>query len=325
MSYNFRIRFFLRDDLRISFEQSEVPIMELGQGRKILLKSHSEDKITETNHLIVVGKNFSSEESANMVGKRTKRALWLTGAKIKLWVDLGKGKPKGGLAKQEKKSLKEERGIEFLEDVHGLTTYQSDEDKAFINFSGALQSRKNAKKFKDNFCDSFKIANDMNKKKTLATELYNLSHFESSTRAKFWMLISAVEVLSPELETPVPINDFVDEKLDNLAEELKSKLESKNDSEWPTVRIDNQIHSFRSEFGNLKNVSIRQKAHKLIRKNLDDKCYANQNANDFFEECYNLRSNLIHSGEISKDVNLKRYTEGLGNLVQDIILENALD
>lgn len=316
-SYTFRIRFFLRDDLRFDSDQQEIKLITLDNSAEISLEAHSESKISETNHLVMFGRGFGSKKEARKVGIRAKRALWLTGVDIRFGLDLGSDSPSGVITKKGKEVFEEKIGKEVLPDTHGLMVYQNGEEKVLINFEAEAQVKKPTSKFENSFSDHF-FAKNMNKKVELGAELYNLSHFESSDRAKFLTLISVIEVLSPNLQSPEIVRIFVEKKILPLTDTLKSKLENEG---WDSDRVNKEIQSFKSRLGYLKNRSFRQKVRHLIKKYLSNQKYLEKDAGDFFDKCYDLRSKMVHDGEIEEELNLRQYKDKLDKLVSDLITE----
>lgn len=73
--------------------------------------------------------------------------------------------------------------------------------------------------------------------------------------------------------------------------------------------------------GNLKNESISKSGRDLVDRCLGQSQYGNKTAKGFFQDCYNIRSELVHSGKPTDEwINLGHLTTELDRLVADLLV-----
>ena len=155
-----------------------------------------------------------------------------------------------------------------------------------------------AEKFFDSIRQAHTIHADLNERDRLALELYGLSHFESSQRARFLILISCVESLSPRESRPAGSLRL----LDCLAEMVSlSGLEvGEKDS------LNDVLKNARSE-------SIGRACRKLVRVHLGEKALKK------FQDLYDLRSGILHAGTCPVDEDIDSATFDLDRMVSALL------
>jgi len=129
------------------------------------------------------------------------------------------------------------------------------------------------------------------KKTSLALELYNSAFFENSMRAKFltWMLM--LESLSKPLERSQRILDLIS-KMEELI-----KFEEYNWEIEVEERDMKSIEAIKTNLNFIKKESITQSLKKMAREKSDGITFAGYKAEKFIGICYNIRSSLVHDGE----------------------------
>lgn len=143
----------------------------------------------------------------------------------------------------------------------------------------------------------------------MAFELYGLSHFESAPRARFVTLISAIETIS---ETK-PRNAEALKHVERL-------IKFTHNSGLPR----SEINSLLGHLGWLKRESISKAGRDLVGTLLESNEYGGEQAKDFFQHCYNLRSELLHGGKPKDDtVNLGLLVVHLDHLVADLLVAST--
>ena len=148
-----------------------------------------------------------------------------------------------------------------------------------------------------------------NEKLLLSMEIFCAARLESSQRAVFLALVSALEPLAQEAPLGEAVNQFVAEcanqiKHSTIPQELRASLESR-------------LHQLRQE-------SIRQALKRLARETLPNQ----PEAPSAVDEAYALRSQLIHSGvPADLDIDLERESQSISAIIRDIyanILKRSL-
>ena len=230
---------------------------------------------------------------------------------MRVGVDLGDDKPRGGASEYLKKRAMEERGIRLLNDPHGLVVYEEDTQHPtrFTSMSGEPQVGKPISAFEDYFLEAVHMDLRLTDKETLAFELYGLSHFESAPRARFVTLISAVETIS---ETKPRSAEAL--------EHVERLIEFTRGSGLPP----SEINSILGHLSWLKRESISKAGRDFVDKLLGSNEYNGKVAKDFFQHCYNIRSELVHSGKPPDDtVNLGLLVIRLDQLVADLLIAST--
>jgi hypothetical protein len=294
--FGFRIRFLLPESSRINCESNTLEIPLSSTGEVVLLKSVSKAKITDSDNLTIRGSGFSSADEAYNHGKRVKNALLWCGVCLRIGIDTGKDRATSGVGKVLIDRAKDE-GIHLLNDVHGLSVYSEDMPVRFVAVTGSMVIGTPASKFIEEFSKIYKLALEFTDKQSLAIELYNLSHFEASLRARFLSLVSAIECISSPEKLPLPIIAH----LDKMIELTKTAI---NGSEGTNL-ID-RLRELRRE-------SISRACRKLVESSLGPE------AMKLFKTCYDARSKLTHEGRIPKNVDLGTYVPKLDQLVSQLI------
>ncbi|MFC1927952.1 hypothetical protein ACFLW7_05205, partial [Chloroflexota bacterium] len=120
-------------------------------------------------------------------------------------------------------------------------------------------------------------------KQVLASEIYSSSFFDVSPRSRFITLVTAVEAL---LERTRRANE-----VEALLEEFKAKAKQ---SPIQQSTRDSIVRSLEQ----LKHESIGQAGRALANRLIPTELFDGQSSADFFSHCYNLRSQILHSGKI---------------------------
>lgn len=129
----------------------------------------------------------------------------------------------------------------------------------------------------------------------------NTSNLINDVRIRFLLKIMSIEVLVSDKE----YND------ENYIEIINKITENINCNEELMTKIKNDISQ-------LKVKSIGNKCRKLIGTYCKGISYSGLDALKFFNNCYKIRSKLVHSGEIDL-LELEQYDEPLKKLVIDIV------
>lgn len=210
-------------------------------------------------------------------------------------VDVGKDEATSPVSKDVKANATEVG--EVLDDVHGLCVFPDYERVSFVSSSVSPLIATPSTTFVEEFTKAYELNPKLNDKQSLALEMYNLSHFESSLRAHFLMLATAVECLCFQDAQPDPVVGYVETLIEQAQ---KSGIEAVQDT------------SFLSRLGELKTESISKACRRLVEKHLDADAAA------LFQKCYRIRCDLSHDGKCSED--LGTYTPKLDKLVSQLVL-----
>lgn len=294
-TYGFRLRFLLPKDSMIHHDEET---LELSSGDvTLLLQSPSKTSIGDSRELLIRGSGFPSKDEAYACGRRTKNALILCGACLRMGFDVGKDKATSGVGKIVKERARE-KGIVLLDDVHGLSVFPEDMPVKFVSFGGSVVVGPSAAIFVEEFGKAYEMSPEFTDKQSLAFELYSAAQFESSLRARFLTLVIAVECLSSLEEQPQRVVNHVKELVALTKKSFKGPEKGR----------------ILSHLGELKKESISKSCRDLVGKHLGAEVAK------LFEECYDARGKIVHDGEPPEGFDLGTYVPKLDELASQLLI-----
>lgn len=303
-SFGFRIKFLLLENSFIGFDGSDSGFPLLLENNHRHFKLEAMPKPSEEESVAFYGSGFDSEQDALGAGKKVKNALMLCSTKLRIGIDVGKDNAVAGVS-QTIIEREREKGVNLVNDIHGLVVYSTDEPVEFIARSKAtMQLKYSANKFFKEFETAYKLVDKFTDKQTLAIELYNQSFFENTIRARFLTLISVIECLATTEKISAQTVALIDEFIVSVEDKLEDDAYGERDD------IINRL-------GYLKQESISSACRKIIRKYIGEE-YVKR-----FKQLYNLRSNLVHRGAVSPDINFGKCLDDLESITATV-LYNAI-
>jgi hypothetical protein len=210
-------------------------------------------------------------------------------------VDIGKREE---IPPQDLEEIAREKGWLYLEDAHGLCVYPEEVPLRFCGLSASIEISQPAESFVREFLKAIELSPELTDKQSLALELYNASHFESSLRARFVTLVAAVECLSARKKQASSVRNFVQ----GLIKQMKSSLEIPEKEDLV------------SRLGELKCQSISDSCRNLFTS------YFGPEVAEEFGGFYRIRSKILHKGRVPKNINLGSETPKLDKLVSHLLL-----
>jgi len=149
--------------------------------------------------------------------------------------------------------------------------------------------------------DAYSKLEDPDPKLLLSMEIFCAARLESSQRAVFLVLVSALEPLAQTAELGPDVSSFVDECLNALHSASAIAVETKN--------------SLVGRLRQLREESIRQALLRLARETVP----TNTDAPRVIDDAYALRSQLIHNGVPDNlDVDLEFEGRAVAAVIRDI-------
>lgn len=304
-SYGFRIKFLVPRVNRIQDELQSIEI-NLPDSKQLLLKSALDNSIGESNELILLGGGFSSEEEAYAYGIRAKNSLIVCSSILQVGIDVGVEIRTNEVELCTPQALQDlilrEEGTRLLDNVYGLSVYPED-NPICISFTSAFGIvGMPAEKFVNEFIKAYNLEpHKFTDKQLLAFELYSWSHFESSSRAKFITLVTVIECLSHREKQTQDIVSHIEKLIDVTKNELA-------DSEEKFSTIE--------RLGDLKRESISNACRKLVDR------YLGKEDMKVFNTCYTIRSQLVHTGKVRKNIDFNEYLFKLNDIVSRLLIES---
>lgn len=125
-------------------------------------------------------------------------------------------------------------------------------------------------------------------------------------RSRFITLVTAIEALLVPQRRSDAVQSFIDD--------AKKDLKQREIDDATREALTGSLNSLRFD-------SIGQAGKRLCERLLPQKKYDGQSAGQFFKYCYNLRSEIVHSGKPSKDgVDLLQLSNSCQAFVGDLLL-----
>lgn len=299
--YAFRFKFSLSPGHRIKHDGQSIRV-PLSSDDSVLLKAVDKPKTGNAEILVFVGSGYPSEVDANQKGLRLKHAVLIACASLRIGIDPGKDEALSGSGKPLRQRAKE-RGSNLLDDVHGLATYKDDKPVFFGVFRARVILSTPVDTFLKTVADAHRHNPKLSPKQSLALELYGLSHFESSLRARFVTLVTVVEVLCERGKIP----KHIQEHLRQLTEVTRSADLGETDKK-----------ALLRGLMSLKRESISKACQSLVKRCLDD------DASNQFKKFYKTRGTIVHRGKVRAGVDLGADVNALDQLVSRLLVTETL-
>jgi len=215
-------------------------------------------------------------------------------------VDLGRNAEKSFLTQYGRTFIAEQMGYagQILNDDLGLVIYHDPGGTRFAKVNAATMTvHTRTDDFVEALRNGLAYVSKFSDKHVLALELYSATKFESSTRARFLTLITAVEVLAVRtLRADVALQLVARWRKDLSASHLPHQ----------------EKQQLNSSLRDLERVSIGASCRELLRSTLGTE------AASAFSRWYKARGELVHSGQTSLD--LRTAIGPLDQMVTDLLL-----
>ncbi|TCW52958.1 hypothetical protein EC917_11277 [Bacillus thuringiensis] len=200
----------------------------------------------------------------------------------------------------------------------GMEIYDIDEDISEVKFLGQKVNITKKLKFPELKIENYKE----DEKLSTAYSLLNSSNAINDLRASFLLKVSSIESL-------VPDDSYKDEKYKNIINQINKLISTEklnNDFDIPEKDFNKITQKIKSSIGALKKKSISEKCRELIEQCNLKKTYMGMDVIPFFNECYKIRSEFVHTGtyknsisEVQKIRELEMYNMELNKLILDVL------
>ena len=284
---DFTFRFPFRLPISRSISIQDISITLDSQGIPVEVSSGSKQAIKDSKDFIVKGSGFTTEKDAFEAGIRVRSALKLTFVDCQIGADFGDDSQKTFVFDHFAEKIFEEQGIKLLGYVNGLMVYPTFEKTGIFKMSGAVGKQISKDRFVSVFDVIFKTGCTLSVKEEISYNLFSSSFFTTSGYARLLFLVMAIEVLLEPVLRPSGAIDLV-----------KSFIAAVRSSE---VLDNNDRESLVGGLSLLFYESIRHNARALIENRLGDKKYNDLTAFQLFQNCYSLRSSIVHGNETFPD------------------------
>lgn len=264
----------------IDSSHRELVIADSLEKKEIVLRACGSKTLSDADRVALLGRPYNSVEQATTAAERWLGLLKMGMAKINLGANFGFRGQLGGITPYGLSMLEQESGQRVLNDAHGILVYECDPCPKFASLSADGKVNKPAQRLIDSVEEAASIGAVMSDAEQLAYDLYAASFAESSSDARFVMLMMALETLiAPEA------------RVEAVRAHVDALICSTRESSLP----DNEIASIVGSLEWLTDESIGQAGRKLARR-LGDRLFMDdaESPSQFFTRCYTLRSALVH-------------------------------
>ncbi len=266
------------------------------EGKHVEIKAVPKGPINKASTLDFDVHGFASHEEAHECGLRFRSASLLTAGQQRIGVDVGIDQTTVDQTTPVEDQSARTQGYGLKNELMGLTVHKGKLEGMIMLSDAHIVHLAESQPFVDGIIVAFGEDYDLDEKHQLALELYGLSHFETSERARFLVLTSVIEVLATQDKCP----EETQKVINKILRRLKSSCLPKEQKE-PLI----------DGLNRLRRQSISKACKEYVRKALGD------DAADRFKKIYNTRSKLLHEGHDKKG-NLGSDTNHLTHLIAAI-------
>lgn len=236
---------------------------------------------------------------------RVRQAVLIWAVRQKLGLDFGDGFLRKFLTDYGKKFYEQEFSRPIRNDRLGIDVYESNRDLLFASREVTMALGKHVDTFVEQVCQQIDQPIPLNEKQIVAAELFSASFFDVPFRSRFITLVTAIEALLVPQRRSDALQSFIDG--------TKQDLEGRKIDEATKKVLMGSLERLRSD-------SIGQTGKSLCQRLLPDKEYDGRSAGKFFKYCYDLRSEIVHSGKPKDAVDLLRLSNACQAFVGDLLL-----
>lgn len=326
-----RIVFFINKKYEFEFDEKLTRLIDNDVVWKISVDQREE---FINSKVVIISNGFKEKEAAEYAGKRifysVKKKFITMGIPINI---------SGGLGvldtTQTSFSTGEftEHGLKYIHlllpqlrnkivrnEVLGMVIYEFEENIVISDVTFIAQDVQVAIKMKLSDLEIGEYPES--KKLDIAYSLLNSSNAINDLRTSFLLKVSAIESL-------VSADEYNDKVYCNTLNKLNKLItidNLENNSELTAEAYLRLLQKIKSAIGLLKKKSINEKCIDLISSYSITKRYIGLEAPIFFNKCYGIRSEFVHTGTYGKNLNeeqkirnLEEYNIELQKLVIDIL------
>jgi hypothetical protein len=296
-TYTFRLRFTVSHAPALLHDGESLELALSGLPGPCILVPFYGGLVRDAKEFVLKASGFPTEEHAREAGERTRAALRITFTDLRVGLSVG-DRPSTLSFGKVVHDQASESGYELRGDAHGLLVYPDEPPVCFMSMQGSLVVTSPLDTFTEQFAKTFEKNPSSTDAVTLGLELYGLSYFETSARARFVTLISAIESSAKRVTRTSEAKDFVDD----LISQTRASQLSETDK-----------HQLAAALGNLKTESISSACRRFVEEN------GEPGDADTWAQCYQLRHSMLHSG--STPVELRDLLPKLDEVVRRVLLK----
>lgn len=278
--FRFRLRFEMARGRRAGIDGDEWLVHEDRDTVVWLRTLKADSSLEHANTWVLNGSAYDSVEDALNAGMYWRGTLQRAFAAVSVSADFGDYVARGGGFSAEMLDIiRASTGHLAANETFGVMVFPQDAHVTVHSGAAVGYARTPADKLA-RALEATRSSNEMTPKEQLAFDLYSAAAFAGERPdAKLILLMMALEALTDARLRDAATRAHIDALIEATdAEEALSPAEAER---------------LKSVLRNLKHEGSRQAAHRLVTA-MDGRSYGHRPAADFFRECYNVRSALVH-------------------------------
>jgi hypothetical protein len=250
---------------------------------------------------------FDSEAAARVAGEKAIVALLLTSLRSGYAVSIQPRAPTGVVTNAGKKFFAERLGLDTVyDDSYGLTVFEEVGRTRFVSAGGMRGVvGQPASVFIAAWSAAFLTAAPCNERVLLSYDLFASSRFENSSRARFLLLVMAIEALVEQS----PRSDAERGVIDRLVAAIEA-------ADLPPDRS----APLKSGVGRLKYESVGHACRTFLRRSIAARILTDSDADGHFTQCYQLRGRMVHRGLTPSISELTNYSNRMETTVRELLI-----
>lgn len=305
MTHRFRLRWRLEHGRTFDDLSDPISVGLLPGGAECELKAVGDESRSGGQGLALKSGPFHSADEALAAGERVLAGLLLASLRRGFGLSLNARIPAAVVTSYGKRVLAGDRFDTVYDDSYGLVVFEDVGRTGFVSAGEmALRMTGPATAFVNFWSTAVAEARPLSDRMLISYDLWASSRFENSSRARYLLLIMAVEAL---VEQPTRSNREL-KLLDSL---LKAVATAGLDHE--------QSAALSSGIGMLKKVSIGHSCKVFLDRLIGTTVVTDLNASAHFTQCYKMRGRIVHGGAIPPAVDLGAAANRLEQTVREVL------
>jgi hypothetical protein len=271
-TYAFRLRFRLSASSFIDNHEHSVTLFESNEA-EISLRAVGSESIRRSRDLVVTGRPYDNEAEARSRGEAWQHTLVRALASLRVGADFGE---RGSLGWVNTDLLSRRSGTRILQDKLGVSVYREQPTPHFVGVGQpTLSVGKNSNAFIEAVDKASEVSEGLGEPILIAYYLFSASTSEQEIEARFILLVMALETMVDQQDRSALVRGHVDQ----LCELTKQN----------SNLLDEEKTSLLSALRRLKQESIGESGKRTVGI-LGSSIYAGRTPEQFFSQCYSLRS-----------------------------------
>lgn len=249
---------------------------------------------------------FACVEAAEVAGEKALVGLLLASLRQGFGLMIRARIPGGVITNYGKNMFAGSRYDRVYDDSYGLTVFEDTGRTGFVKGGEArFLSTNPAERFVDTWSSAVTNAARWDERILISYDLYASSRFENSSRARFLLLIMAIEAL---VEQP----KRSEAELALITRLLKTITEAPLPKE--------QSDALLRGVGKLKRVSIGYACRTYLARSIAAKTVTDPGAADHFTACYQMRGQIVHGGDTPSASLLTDNSNRIEKTVRELLM-----